>query len=258
MMHQFAVVADDDDYMEVNDPIYAAPCKVDDGYYDDGWVPSTDGAPVVTATLPGDGAAVGANVIADFNKPVTGVNQVTMTLRTEAGELVPAVVNMPSAKRAVLNPVANLLPGTTYEARLNEEYIKDFAGQPIEPTAWSFKTAGTPPAPPTVSKTVPASKATGVGIATNVTVTFSKPVRGVSAETMTLTSAAGVLVDAVVTPVSPLAGVTPPTAKVWKLDPKASLARKTTYTVDLVGGTAAIRDSSDEALQSVTWSFTTL
>jgi spore coat protein A len=245
MMHQFAVGDPD-----VNDPIHSAPCKPDDGYYDDGWVPAGDVPPTVTATSPADGAAVGVNVVADFSEPVTGANQLTMTLYTEAGQLVPAVVSVnATAKRAILNPVSNLLPGTTYLARVTEG-IKDESGQPIEPVEWTFRTAGTAPAPPAVTQTVPIVDATGVRVGSNITATFTKPVTGVSAETMTLTSAAGSRVDAVVTLSS--------TGRVATLNPNANLARSTVYTVELVGGTAAIRDLTDAPLPTTSWSFTTL
>jgi hypothetical protein len=251
MMHQFAVVDEDDDYMEVNDPIHAAPCEVDDGSYDDGWTPTDDVPPTVVASSPADGAPTGTNVIADFSEPVTGVNALSMTLHSESGLPVPAVVSLNlTGKRAVLNPVATLAPGTTYWARVSED-IKDEAGQPIEPFEWSFKTAGSAlTAAPTVTKTVPLANAVGVGIAANMTATFSKPVTGVSEETMTLTAPDGSVVDAVVTLNS--------TRRIATLNPKPSLARKTVYTVSLVGGTAAIRDLNDNPLQSVEWSFTTL
>jgi hypothetical protein len=247
MMHQFAVGDPD-----VNDPILAAPCKPDDGKYDDGWSPGTDMPPAVIATSPSDGAPVGTNVVVNFNEPVTGVNALSMTLHTESGEPVPAVVAMSATGRgATLNPVTRLAPGTTYWARVSAD-IKDLGGQPLEPTEWSFTTEGTPVvvAPPTVTKTVPAANAVGVGIAANMSATFSVPVTDVNEETMTLTTADGAKVDAVVTLNS--------TGRVATLNPNPTLARKTTYTVTLVGGTAAIRDTKNNTpLQTVTWSFTT-
>jgi len=47
------------------------------------------------------------------------------------------------------------------------------------------------------------------------------------------------------------------TTRVLTLNPNATLAANTKYTVTLTGGPAAIRDAAGNPLATTTWSFTT-
>src|SRR4051812_15933792 len=100
---------------------------------------------------------------------------------------------------------------------------------------------------PTVSATSPALNATGVTTPTDVTATFSEPVQGVDGTTFTL-RASTTAVDATVTSDS---------TTVARLHPTSPLQGSTQYTATLSGGPAAIRDLSNNALSTTSWTFTT-
>jgi methionine-rich copper-binding protein CopC len=109
---------------------------------------------------------------------------------------------------------------------------------------------GPPPdtTPPTVTTTTPAANATNVGIATNITATFSEDVTGVNGTTFTLEGPGNTAVPATVS-----YNVGTRTAT---LDPTSNLANGTIYTATLTSG---ITDTSSNAnaLVPVTWTFTT-
>lgn len=109
--------------------------------------------------------------------------------------------------------------------------------------------APTPAPAPTVTAVTPGSDSTAVAAGTNVTATFSSAVQGVSGGTFVLKNGAGSVIPATVTYNS--------TTRTATLDPAASLAADTRYTATLVGGTSAIRGSTDTPLASVSWSFLT-
>jgi hypothetical protein len=108
---------------------------------------------------------------------------------------------------------------------------------------------GTPPAdttPPTVIGRAPAANATSVAPTASVQATFSEPVGGVSATSFTLTPAGGSAIAAAVTYDS--------ASRTATLQPSASLAPGTSYTAAL---TSDIKDSANNPLAPVAWSFTT-
>jgi hypothetical protein len=73
-------------------------------------------------------------------------------------------------------------------------------------------------------------------------------VQGVSDATFQLKNPAGTVVAATV-----IHG----TGNQWVLDPTADLTAGTAYTATLTGGPAAIRDTANNALTTLSWSFTT-
>ncbi|MCU1531757.1 MAG: heme peroxidase, partial [Arthrobacter sp.] len=93
----------------------------------------------------------------------------------------------------------------------------------------------------------PASAATAVPVAGNVTATFSEAVTDVSATTMVLTDAAGAAVPAAVS----YDAVT----RTATLNPNADLVGDTVYKVSLTNG---IRDTEGNTLEATTWTFTTV
>ena len=72
--------------------------------------------------------------------------------------------------------------------------------------------------------------------------------QGVDATTLLLSSAAGN---------APASVTRSGTTNKWILDPAATLAANTTYTVTALGGVAAVRDLAGNPLKTVSWSFTT-
>lgn len=210
-------------------------------------------APTVTTRAPASGAtgvSRTGNVTATFSEPVTGVGASTFTLRNTAtgAAVAAAVARTGSTNQWVLNPGADLAADTRYTATLTggATGIRDPAGNPLVTTAWTFTTGPRP----AVTTRAPASGATGVGRTANLTATFSEPVTGVAGTTFTVKNAAtGATVTAVVTRNG--------TTHQWVLNPGATLAASTRYTVSLTGGPSAIRDAAGNPLASTGWSFTT-
>ncbi|MFD2091520.1 Ig-like domain-containing protein, partial [Blastococcus deserti] len=208
--------------------------------------------PTVTSTSPASGAtgvAVGDNVTATFSEDVTGVSGTTFTLApTAGGAAVGAAVAYDSTTRvATLDPDADLAANTQYTAALTSG-ITDAAGNALAPTSWSFTTAAATSSGPVVTNRSPAPGAHSIGVATNVTATFSTEVRNVDSSTFTLADVAtGQSVAAVVTFNS--------TSLVATLDPDANLAPDTRYRATLTTG---IRDSAGNTLAADdTWEFLT-
>ncbi len=135
--------------------------------------------PRVILTSPGDastGAAVDVSPVGVFSRTMNAstINSSTVSLRTQAGVVVPSTITYNAATRRVtIDPTANLALQTTYVARITTgAHATD--GTPLEAQAqWTFTTADPPP-PPTVTTTFPAGNATGVNPAVAVTATFSR------------------------------------------------------------------------------------
>ncbi|MEV1290056.1 peroxidase family protein [Micromonospora sp. NPDC049679] len=100
--------------------------------------------PTITARTPAVGATAvprANNITATFSEAVTGVSGTSVQLqRVTGGVLIPAVVSYNATTRvATLNPNANLAALTQYRVVLTEG-IRDVAGNPIQPTSWTFTT----------------------------------------------------------------------------------------------------------------------
>ncbi|MBG6214920.1 hypothetical protein RCH23_002646 [Cryobacterium sp. CAN_C3] len=102
---------------------------------------------------------------------------------------------------------------------------------------------------PTITAKSPVSLATRVTQTANATATFSEAVQGVSTATMRLKNPAGSVLSAAV--------AYDTTTRVATLNPGASLAADTKYSVSLTGGAAGVRDAAGNPLVSTGWSFTT-
>ncbi|HET7488416.1 MAG TPA: N,N-dimethylformamidase beta subunit family domain-containing protein, partial [Acidimicrobiales bacterium] len=180
--------------------------------------------PTVTATTPASGATgvnVASNATATFSEAVQSAT-ISFTLRDAASNAVAAAVTYDATTRtATLNPNADLAAGATYTATVTG--AKDTAGNTMAgSTTWSFTTAAAvDTTPPTVTATSPASGATGVSVASNVTATFSESVQSATVS-FTLRDAASNAVAAAVTYDDPTRTAT--------LNPTADLAAGATYT----------------------------
>jgi Bacterial Ig-like domain len=103
-------------------------------------------APTVTATSPADGAtgvAVGSNVTATFSEAMdAGTVPGAFTLTAGGSTVSAAVTYDAAAKRATLDPAADLVPGTTYTAKVSG--AKDLADNTVVAETWTFTTAAAP------------------------------------------------------------------------------------------------------------------
>jgi Domain of unknown function (DUF4082)/Bacterial Ig-like domain/Bacterial Ig domain len=222
--------------------------------------------PSVSSVTPVNGAGrvpTNSTVTAAFSEAMdaTTINTNTFQLRDPSGALVAAAVTYNSTNRtATLTPSAALLTSTTYTARVDggtvDPRAKDVAGNALAAdVVWSFTTVGGPDTtPPTVSSVTPASGATGIGLTTTVTATFSEAMDSttINATTFELRAPGNVLVTATVTYNS--------ASRTATLTPTAALTQTTTYTATVKGGATdpRVKDAVGNALASnFTWSFTT-
>ena len=216
------------------------------------WTFLTGPAPTVTARTPAANATavvVPVSPTATLSEPVNGVlaaGNVTIRVGTLAtGALVASVVSYDSATGLVtINPNASLLNDTRYTIRLNN--ITDLAGNPLPATSWTFLTG---PAPSVAAQT-PAANATAVVRTSNQTATFNEAMNAATivAANVTLrlgTTPTGTLIARAVTYNA--------TTRVVTINPNATLAANTVYTVRLTG----ITDAAGNPLPATTWSFTT-
>ena len=140
-------------------------------------------APTVTSRTPASGAtgiALGANVLATFSEPVQTVTDAMFTLKTGSTTVTAPVSYDAATRTATLNPTADLAAGTQYTAALagGTSGVKDTAGNPLAPVSWTFTTAAAADTTaPTVTARNPATNATGVAVASNVSATFSEAVQ---------------------------------------------------------------------------------
>src|SRR5207249_2776132 len=149
--------------------------------------------------------------------------------------------------RSTFTPAANLAPLTTYTATISTG-TKDLAGNALtSDMGWSFTTGVIPDTTaPTVSATVPANAAPGVGITAQLATTFSEPMDASTINTSTFTLMQGT------TPVADTLSYSVVTAT---FTPAANLPPLTTYTATISTGA---RDLAGNALTTdMSWSFTT-
>ncbi|MDP9695544.1 UNVERIFIED_ORG: subtilisin family serine protease [Arthrobacter globiformis] len=216
------------------------------------WSFTTAAAPTVTARTPGaSGTAVaaGSNITATFSTAVQGVTVNSFLVKNAAGSVVPAAVTYSSTTRtATLDPASTLANDAKYTVTLTggSAAIRDTAGTPLATTSWTFTTG---PAP-VITATTPRPGATLVRRTSNIAVTFSEAVQGAGAGTVTLKNAA---TGAKVTATVSRSGTT----NEWILNPSATLASRTKYTVTVTGGAAAVRDLAGNPLKPAGWTFTT-
>ncbi|MGH9630263.1 MAG: NPCBM/NEW2 domain-containing protein [Bryobacteraceae bacterium] len=107
--------------------------------------------------------------------------------------------------------------------------------------------------PPTVISKQPADNATGIGVGTDLTATFSEPI-----DASTLTASTFTLVEQVTSAPVAAAVTYDPGSRTATLNPAANLKVSTVYRATLKGGAAGIKDLAGNASASdVVWNFTT-
>jgi hypothetical protein len=180
---------------------------------------------------------------------VQGISGSTFVLRGPGGTVVPAAVTYNATTRtATLDPSASLANDAKYTVTLTggAAAIRDAAGTPLATTSWTFTTG---PAP-SITAMTPRPGATLVRRANNIVVTFSEAIQGAGTGTVTLkNTATGVTISATVSRNG--------TTNQWILNPSATLAAWTKYTVAVTGGPAAVRDLAGNPLKSASWTFST-
>jgi hypothetical protein len=219
------------------------------------WSFTTADALTVTTKVPADlatGVSPGAIVRGVFNRAIdtTTLTTSTFTLTRSGGTAVTAGVSYDATTRtATLTPSASLALNTTYTAKLAGT-IKASDGSAMgTDVTWSFTTAASAPAAPTVVAQSPVAGATSVATDSAITATFD---RAMDATSITASSfvARDPSNNAVAGTVSYDSA-----SQTARLVPTGALAAGTVYTVQI---TTAVRSSVGTPLAStVTWSFTT-
>jgi len=206
-------------------------------------------APAVEAT----GAALGANVLIGFSEAMAKPTAEQVFVRPGAGgDALPATVNYnATSKSVIVNPNADLAPGTWYDVVVTDG-VTDLAGNKVAPETWRFQTSGTAPTDtvaPTVISRSPAPGATGVGLAANVLIGFSEPMTKPLATDVLIRPVGGA--DAL-----PAAVAFNATNNTVIVNPTADLAPRTAYEVVLTTG---LRDVAKNPVVVPTepWTFTT-
>jgi len=219
-------------------------------------------APTVAGKTPASGATGvprDASVVVTFSEAVKteSVRASTFTL-TKLGSTTPVDATVTydgAANKATFDPTNNLDSEATYTARVKggASGVKDLADNPLAAdSSWTFTVVDY--TPPTVTSVSPASGATGVPLATNVSAAFSEGmnVATISGSTFTLVK------QGTTTPIPAAPPSYNSATKEVTLDPTNSLSSFTTYVATVKGGTGGVKDKAGNPLgNDKTWSFTT-
>jgi Big-like domain-containing protein len=216
-----------------------------------GTVPDTT-APVVASTIPASGAAnvpVNAAITATFSEAMDAgtIGPATFQVQTGGGYVVGTVTY--AGTTASFTPVAPLAYSTTYTATIATG-AKDLAGNGLAAVkTWTFTTGVAPDVQaPAVQLTDPNLGATGIDVASKITVTFSE------AMDQSTLSTANFLVSE--ESGSPVLGTVTPSALSAVFDPISDLEPGTKYSATITTG---VKDIAGNALaNSHAWTFTTL
>ena len=156
---------------------------------------TTGSAPLVSTFSPADEAtavAVGANVVVTFSAAIQrGAGNIVLkkadgtTVATYAQSSTEVTV---SGSTLTINPASDLSFSTGYKVEFAAGSVQDLAGNNYAgTTSYNFTTGAAPDTTaPTITTFSPADGATGVGVASNITLTFSEPVVARSGGTIEL------------------------------------------------------------------------
>lgn len=215
-------------------------------------------APTVLSTIPTPDATNvvrNGSITATFSESMTTstITNDTFTL-TASGDATHRITcevvefsGSGSTFTATLTPVATLAAYTSYEAIVSTE-VEDLSGNHlVTAEVWRFTTGNNlDVTAPTVEATSPTSGETGVAIGSNITVTFSEPMKlsTITTGTFILSVEGGANKTCTVTRVGNIA----------TLEPTSDLAYSTTYEARL---TTAIKDLASNSMVAYTWKFMT-
>ena len=214
--------------------------------------------PMVSMITPANGvtgASLSQIIQLQFSESVTNVDTTSITLH--AGSVTGAAVALGNITAGASNSysfssTSPLSLSTTYYVVLSNA-ISDVAGNPLEPTTFSFTTSSgggsSDTTAPTVVMTTPTNNATDVSITPGITLQFSEPVTNVTTTSITL-HAGSVTGTAVA-----LDGITGGSNNSYSFSPASSLSPLITYYVVLSN---AITDIAGNPLTATSFSFTTV
>jgi hypothetical protein len=220
-------------------------------------------APTVSSTVPANTAAavpINGKITATFSEGMDSTTLTATTFLLTGPGTTPVTGTVTYAGNAgaiaTFTPASNLAPSTLYTAKITAGAMdlagNALAGGGVAPNPWTF-TTGTAAdlAPPTITSTVPANIATGVGINQAVNATFSKAMDPTTISTATFT-----VTGPGATPVTGTVAYDVP-SHVATLTPTTNLAPSTTYTATISG----VKDVAGNALATGAapnpWTFTT-
>lgn len=216
-------------------------------------------APTVTSTVPANLATavhVNQKITAAFSEGMDSRTLTATTFTVTGPSTTPVAGTVTYAGNAgaiaTFTPTSNLAASTLFTATITTG-AKDLAGNPLAAQyQWTFTTGtAADSVPPTVTLTVPANGASGVGINQAVNATFSKPMDPTTISTATFTLATGGA------PVTGTVAYDVP-SQIATFTPASSLAASSTYTATISTGA---KDLAGNALASGTipnpWNFIT-
>ncbi len=208
------------------------------------------------------GVAVTANMTATFNENVqtgTGVIELFSGAGTlvESFDIASSALVTVSNATVTINPTADLIDNTDYYVNIAAGAIKDLSGNNYagitSNTAWNFNTNTATPPSLAVNPFSPADNATGVALATPLTVTFSENIV-LSTGTVKLFHSNGTLVESFNSASAALTVA----GNMLTIDPTDPLLEMNSYYVTIDAG--FITDAQANAYagfsDDATWSFT--
>ena len=217
-------------------------------------VPLDTTAPTISSRVPANNAMnvnIGANVVLTYSEAVQKGSG-NITLSSAFGNISVPVSNSLvsiSGNVVTVDPMVDLLAGTTYTLSFPAGVFQDLAGNNAGSFTLNFNTAAAlDTTPPTIASSVPANGATGVAVGANIVLTYSEAVQKGSGS-MTLSSAGGMVTISVSSALVSIAGA------VVTINPTADLLDGTAYTLSFPAG--VFQDLAGNNAGSLTRSFTT-
>ena len=215
-------------------------------------------APTVSSTNPASaatGVALNQKIAATFSKAMDSSTITTTTFTLKQGTTAVAGTVTYAGTTATFTPTANLAASTAYTATISTG-ATDLAGNALAaggsaPNPWTFTTGTTSTASaPTVTSTVPADTATGVGINQAINATFSTAMDPATITTGTFTLAGPGTTSFVTGTVTYNAA-----SNIATFTPAANLAASALFTATVTTGA---RDLAGNPLAAnKVWTFTT-
>jgi hypothetical protein len=209
--------------------------------------------PTVSATVPANaatGVTISGKIAAAFSETMDPLTVNTASFTLKQGTTAVAGTVSYAGVTATFTPAGNLVPLTTYTARITTG-ARDLAGNALATDfGWSFTTGATlDTTAPTVSATVPANAATAVPINQTINATFSEAM-----DPLTISTASLRLIGPGGTAVTGTVDYDV-SSKIATLNPVSNLAPTAVYTATI---TIGARDLAGNALAAnFAWSFTT-